>query len=84
MSNKSDDISHFYDNISKAISITKNPVFWQPEIEIFLMIYHVDGLVQERCDSSALAMELCLSCTNPPIYGFTLCWWQLNLYNLWT
>ena len=26
---------------------------------------HVDGLVQERCNSSALAMELRLSCTNP-------------------
>ena len=28
---------------------------------------HIDGLVQERCNSSALAMELCLSCINPPI-----------------
>ena len=26
---------------------------------------NVDGLVQERRNSSALAMELCLSCTNP-------------------
>ena len=29
---------------------------------------NIDGLVQERCNSSALAMELCLSCTNPTIY----------------
>ena len=29
----------------------------------------IDGLVQERRNSSALAMELCLSCTNPPING---------------
>ena len=28
---------------------------------------HIDGLVQERRNSSALAMDLCLSCTNPPI-----------------
>ena len=28
----------------------------------------IDGLVQERCNSSALAMELCLSCTNPSIW----------------
>ena len=28
---------------------------------------YIDGLVQERCNSSALAMELCLSCTNPLI-----------------
>ena len=26
---------------------------------------HIDGLVQERRNSSALAMELCLSCINP-------------------
>ena len=29
---------------------------------------HIDGLVQERRNSSALAMELHLSCTNPSIY----------------
>ena len=28
---------------------------------------NIDGLVQERCNSSALAMELHLSCTNPLI-----------------
>ena len=28
---------------------------------------HFDGLVQERRNCSALAMELCLSCTNPSI-----------------
>ena len=28
---------------------------------------YFDGLVQERCNSSALAMALCLSCTNPSI-----------------
>ena len=30
-----------------------------------LQWYHIDGLVQERRNSSALAMELRLSCTNP-------------------
>ena len=29
---------------------------------------HIDGLVQERRNSSALAMELRLSCTNPSKY----------------
>ena len=29
------------------------------------MNLHVDGLVQERCNSSALAMELCLSSIKP-------------------
>ena len=30
---------------------------------------HIEGLVQERRNSSALAMELRLSCTNPSIYA---------------
>ena len=29
------------------------------------MKHDIDELVQERRNSSALAMELCLSCTNP-------------------
>ena len=32
------------------------------------MMTYFDGLVQERRNSNALAMELCLSCTNPSIY----------------
>ena len=42
---------------------------------------YIDGLVQERCNSSALAMELHLSCTNPSI-----CAKKLSVYNgcLWT
>ena len=32
---------------------------------------HIDGLVQERCNSSALAMELHLSCINPSISYIT-------------
>ena len=30
--------------------------------------YHIDGLVQERCNSIANALELCLSCTNQLIF----------------
>ena len=33
-----------------------------------LVITNSDGLVQERRNSSELAMELRLSCTNPSIY----------------
>ena len=29
--------------------------------------FHIDGLVQERCNSIANALELCLPCTNPSI-----------------
>ena len=30
---------------------------------------YLDGLMQERCNSSALAMELHLSCPNPLIFS---------------
>ena len=33
-------------------------------------VYDIDGLVQERRNSSALAMELRLSCTNPSILSY--------------
>ena len=35
-------------------------------------LLYIDGLVQERHNSSALAMELRLSCTNPLIWLITL------------
>ena len=34
-------------------------------MDIFSSKGYTDGLVQERRNSSALAMELCLSCTKP-------------------
>ena len=34
------------------------------------MEYHIDGLVQERHNPIANALELRLSCTNPSIYEF--------------
>ena len=39
--------------------------------------HHIHGLVQERCNSSALAMELCLSYTNPSICSIShkICMW---------
>ena len=33
-------------------------------ITLYIANNYFDGLVQERCNSSALAMELCLSCTD--------------------
>ena len=45
---------------------------------------HIDGLVQERHDSSALAMELCLSCTNHrydvTVMVATIWTWLLTVY----
>ena len=35
--------------------------------------YHIDGLVQEKRNSSALAMELRLLCTNPSIWSMCKC-----------
>ena len=34
--------------------------------------YHIDGLVLERRNSIASALELCLSCTNPSIWNFNM------------
>ena len=58
-------------------------VWWKNVLKIILVIfflrynivviwigiygYHIDGLVQERCNSIANALELQLSCTNSSI-----------------
>ena len=36
-------------------------------VKFWVYRFYIDGLVQERHNSSALAMELCLSCINPSI-----------------
>ena len=41
--------------------------------------YHIDGLMQERRNSSALAMELRLSCLNPSIYKI-VCYRYFDFY----
>ena len=51
----------------------------QQRLQLFLLSFehcHIDGLVQERCYFSALAMELSLSCTNPSIYPSWLLHWH--------
>ena len=40
---------------------------------------YIDGLVQERCNSSALAMELHLPCTNPSTCITQFFWVKLYL-----
>ena len=44
------------------------------------LLYHFDGLMQERRNSSALAMELRLSCTKPSIWAssFTKPSWHVH------
>ena len=50
-----------YRKICNAITFPENGSYVQP-------LSPIDGLVQERRNSSALAMELRLSCTNPSIW----------------
>ena len=53
-------------------------------------IGHIDGLVQERRNSSALAMELRLYCTDPLIYivafvkVWSRSWFEPQKFNPWT
>ena len=45
---------------------------WKSYVEpLSISILCIHGLVQERHNSIANALELCLSCTNTPIYGIT-------------
>ena len=39
---------------------------------VLVSVLHNDGLVQDRCNSSVLAMELGLTCTNPSMYTYSL------------
>ena len=45
---------------------------WQEILKISIL--DIDGLVQERCNSIANALELHLSCTNPSIRVWKLVW----------
>ena len=51
--------------------LTKKEMFledcFSTKMPRYKYISYIDGLVQEGCNSSALAMELRLSCTNPSI-----------------
>ena len=54
------------------VKVTSSAILWL--IILNSCNHHMDGLVQERPNSSALAVVLHLSCTNPSI---------LNYYNAW-
>ena len=43
------------------------PSAQQPQTDGFLLNYHIDGLVQDSSNSSALALELLQSCAKPSI-----------------
>ena len=47
---------------------------------IFVIMTYIDGLVQRR-NSSALVMELRLSCTNPSIWSLHITWTRRHFKN---
>ena len=60
--------NHMLWNLLRAQSIRKQYyIYTHTQQYPKSMQTHFDGLVQERCNCSALAMELRLSCSNPSI-----------------
>ena len=58
---------------------------WSKNIVHCLDLQNINVLVQERWNSSVLAMELCLSCTNPSIQPicFVTIWAPSHYLKLW-
>ena len=54
------------------LPLTINLLNWKRSVKFGC--HHVDGLVQERRNSSVLAMKLHLSCTNPSMWTLTIEW----------
>ena len=73
--------------MTKGLAKTEHFTFVAPNVvrTMYTMHQHthIDGLVQKRCNSSALEMELRISCINPYTYSLSclaLCvspWWPL-------
>ena len=49
---------------------------------LFAKLQHIDGLVQERCNSSALAMALRLSSTNPSISTIAYWFYSIDIFSM--
>ena len=49
---------------------------------VYHLNMHIDGLVRERHNSSVLAMELCLSCTNLLVWFFIIVFCSVNLIDV--
>ena len=50
-----------------------NFIAWPPPHNRYFISLHIDGLVQEKSNAIANALELLLSCTNPPVWGNVCC-----------
>ena len=46
----------------------------QIEVSWCLTYTYIVGLLQDRCNSIANTLEICLSCTNPLMYGMQCCY----------
>ena len=84
-------IDYFFPSTQEVLSVV-----WKMCNTAKYIVAHIDGLVQERCNSIANTLELRLSCTNPsictcpfvfldvffpsPITPFTAC----SIHNVWS
>ena len=50
------------------LPVLRQAVIWTNAAILSSPTKHIDGLVQERCNSIATALELHLSCTNPSVF----------------
>ena len=54
--------------------------FYVTRMQHWVSYFHIDGLVQERRTSSALAMGLRLSCINASILGYLCFHWGIFVF----
>ena len=69
--------SHRANNVESIYMTSYNSFAWSIVnaslvFKLILCIKHIGGLVQERHNSIANALELCLSCTNPSMLNASL------------
>ena len=63
-----DALATFGASASAGMALTPKAQEYSVSSSIRRVNLHIDGLVQEKRNSSALAMELRLPCTNPSIW----------------
>ena len=61
-----------FTNLNRIYKAPQTNVWWTMKVFRLHCIQYIDGLVQERRNSIAIAVELRLSCTNTSI--FSICW----------
>ena len=69
-----------FTSVARAISLFVSQYIPRDDV---LTKDHIDGLVQERCNSSALAMELYPFCTNPLTWSWCMFYFNNYVAILW-